>query len=111
VAERNKHINQRETNIRTIKLRGVPISISHQKGTLIIWGKPEYRNRRIEIHGKDELDYEATANFVQYKNQYAAIFNRLPPGNYWLEAVDIAIHGYEKLTITSNFATQLDWED
>jgi hypothetical protein len=107
-------MTQRETNIRTIKLRGVPISISREKGSLIIWGKPEYRGKTVEIDAIHDYKIRASANFVKFnigkKEYYVAIFNRVEPFEYIIRAF-YADHTLTSITITSNYVTQIDWEE
>jgi hypothetical protein len=106
---------RRETNVRTIKIRGVAVPVSDQRGGLIIFGKPEYKGRQVAIEGRDgEVKYgeKATQSFreltINGKRQSVAVFPRLVPGTYSTDT-SIGYHGYERVTITPGYVVQLDW--
>ena len=46
----NQTTYPRETNIRTIHIRGIAVSISDQRGALLIIGKPEYKGK-VALNG------------------------------------------------------------
>src|SRR3989442_295471 len=104
-----------ETNIRTISIRGVAVAISDQRGALIIFGKPEYKGKRVILEGREgEVKYgeKITQNFsertVEGKKQSVAVFSRLIPGTYSTDTY-VSYHSYERVTITPEWCDQLDW--
>ena len=104
-----------ETGIRSVRIRGVAVSISNQRGGLLIWGKPEHKGKSVTIEGRyGEGAYGHTANqsFIEFtgndRRQYVAIFQRLTPGSYTVKSY-ISGHSYESVTISSEYASQLDW--
>jgi hypothetical protein len=103
--------NKQEHRIRTLKIRGIAVSVSHQAGGLLIRGLAQHKGKSVQITGSasgNAYGVSAKASFVQFGNQYAAVFNRLKPGNYYASS-SIAGHGWEDFTITTGYVSQLDW--
>src|SRR6266699_2256761 len=100
----------RETNIRTIHIRGIAVSISDQRGALLIIGKPEYKGKRVTIEGRGgEVRYgeTRTQNFgermVEGKKRSVAVFPRLVPGTYQTDTY-VYSHSYERVSIDPEWA-------
>jgi hypothetical protein len=107
--------NNEEHKIRNIKIRGIPVSVSHQAGGLIIWGKPEYRGKSVRLKGgafTPASGMTFSASFVGFSvnghKNCVAIFNRLPPSGYYTDTY-ISDHRYEEITITTGYVSQADW--
>lgn len=114
MAYRIRQDNQ-EHRIRTIKIGGIPVSVSHQSGGHIIWGKPGYRGKTVRLKGgaySPASGKSFSASFVEFNvnghKHCVAIFNRLPASGYYTDTY-ISGHGYEDVTITTGYVTQSDW--
>ncbi len=106
---------RRETGIRTIRIRNIATQVSHERGALLIWGKPAYKGMRVSLEGREgEVDLDATVEqqFVPVQKngriQYVVNCPHLVPGTYLIRT-NAGYHDYDRVTITSKFVTQLDW--
>ena len=107
--------HERETNIRTLHIMGVSIPVSNQRGGLLILGKPEYKGKQVTIEGWEgevEFGKKITQSFnlrtINGKRLCVAVFPRLVTGTYRVDTY-ISYHGHERVTISSGYASQLDW--
>ena len=106
---------QRETHTRTLKIMGVAITVSNQRGGLLIIGKPEYKGKQVTFEGwEGEVGYgtKITQGFtlrnIKGRMLCVAVFPKLVPGTYRLDSY-ISNHSSERVTITAGYVAQLDW--
>ena|SRR2546426_5355768 len=108
--ERNPN---QETGIHTVHIRGVAASISHQKGSVILFAPSSYNGRRLTIKGLDN-SMRGTVSYMSVSErrsgkgkQYAAVSSRLLPGNYYAD--DGIYHQFAEFTIDANYVTIVEW--
>ncbi len=105
----------RETGIRSVNVRGVAVSISNQRGALLLVVPASFHGRRITIKGKaaDPMTWRVCVYATVFehkrngKTQYIAVSPRLLPGNYYLDAG--GHHGFDEFTIDRAYVSQMQW--
>lgn len=102
-----------ETHIRTLRIRGVAVPVSNQRGGLMILAKPEEKGRHVTIEGwEGEVEYREkdakgfSLQTIQGKKLCVAVFPRRVPGTYRIDAYG---RSYEYVTINPGYVTTLDW--
>ncbi len=100
--------NKRESGIRSVRIGGISVQVSHQKGALIIWGTRELNGRTVTLRGGDNPLSATFRPFrVNNETKYAAAFSRVLPDNYWTDGgYDIK---FASVTINTGWVEQLDW--
>ena len=107
----------RETGFRFIKISGVSLKISDQKGAILIFGKPEYAGQIVslkELPGTPLLTQPVFAAFQPWfiNGQMISVakFHRQMPGSYYLSS-PINLHSYHSVAIKPGWVEVVNWID
>lgn len=109
------YTNERETGIRTVRIEGVPVSISNQRGGVVIWGRRDYQGKTVTLTGRGGDTKDVHATFSAYRDKghitTAAVFSRVKPGDYYTIGRHAGIDsiGWTDVSVSTQWVQQIDW--
>jgi hypothetical protein len=102
--------HQRETNIHTVHVNGVPASVSDQKGAIYLFCDQKYIGKRIHLRGweNETWGYSTHPTFQQYRynGTYGGyiVASRLTPGKYYMDSTNVPGMYSTEIVVSSNWA-------
>ncbi len=86
---------------RSVEVNGITVSITPDKGGLIVYGKEGDLGINATIYGSGSVASERVhASFVRYNGMVVAIFPQVKGGNYW------GNNGIGDVTIVPDYVSQ-----
>src|SRR5947209_2104658 len=106
---------ERETGIRIVFVEGIPVSVSNQRGGVVIIGKREYLGKTVTLISMEANTKDVHATFSTYRTKghvkTAAVFSRVKPGNYytvgWRAGIDSV--GIVDISVNTQWAKPVYW--